>query len=161
MKIIVTGAAGFIGFHLCKHLCERGDDIVGIDNFNNYYSVKLKRDRADILRRFKNFSMCELDICDGDFLDDIFRHEGETKIDRVVHLAAQAGVRYSLDHPHEYIETNIVGFHNVIECAKQYDVGGFIYASSSSVYGNNRGENRERQKIAKPNLFICRYQGVQ
>ena len=151
MKIIITGAAGFIGFHLCKKLCERGDTVVGIDNFNKYYSVKLKRDRAKKLRSFKSFTMNEFDICKADHVEDLFRHEDkEGRINRIVHLAAQAGVRHSIEYPKEYINTNIVGFHNVLECAKDYGVEGFIYASSSSVYGNNRGENREAQKIAKP-----------
>lgn len=151
MKHIITGAAGFIGFHLSKALCERGDTVIGIDNFNDYYNPKLKRDRAKILKKFKNFTINEFDICDWDVVDDVFNYEDkEGRIDRVIHLAAQAGVRHSLQVPGEYVQTNIVGFHNILECAKQYGAKGFIYASSSSVYGNNRAVNKESQKIMKP-----------
>jgi len=134
MKILVTGAAGFIGCFTAKRLLERGDTVVGLDNFNPYYDVKLKEARANLLRGFDNFSMARLDLADRDGMEKLFARE---KFDRVVHLAAQAGVRYSLENPHAYIDSNIVGTLHVLEGCRQHRVEHLVYASSSSVYGAN------------------------
>ena len=133
MKVLVTGAAGFIGMHCAKRLLERGDDVVGVDNLSPYYSVQLKRDRLAQLRHPK-FNFAELDIADADGLSKCF---DRAKPDRVLHLAAQAGVRYSLENPAAYIQTNLVGFANVLECCRRHRPAHLVYASSSSVYGAN------------------------
>lgn len=133
-RILVTGAAGFIGFHLSKSLLEDGFDVFGIDNLNNYYDSKLKQDRLDILGNYSNFDFKKIDILDKDSLQNVFNN---FKPNKVVNLAAQAGVRYSLENPYAYIDSNIVGFLNIIELCRNNDVEGFIYASSSSVYGGN------------------------
>ena len=135
MKILVTGSAGFIGFYISKYLLERGDEVVGLDNFNDYYEVSLKEDRDKILEKYGNFRLYRGDLENLDFVKKIFK---ENKINKVCHLAAQAGVRHSLIYPHSYIQTNLVGFTNLIDEAKNADVKDFIYASSSSVYGNNK-----------------------
>jgi UDP-glucuronate 4-epimerase len=132
MKILVTGSAGFIGFHLIKKLLARGDEVVGLDNFNSYYDPKLKEARNAKLVEHKNFTLIKGDILDKETIDKAI-----TGVDRVCHLAALAGVRYSLEHPEEYISNNIVGFFNVIDAVKRHEIPGFIYASSSSVYGGN------------------------
>ena len=134
MKILVTGAAGFIGAFTAKKLLERGDDVVGLDNFNDYYDVSLKEARAEFLAPFENFTMVRIDLADRDAVAALFADEG---FDRVVHLAAQAGVRYSLENPHAYIDSNIVGMLHVLEGCRSSDVGHLVYASSSSVYGAN------------------------
>jgi len=133
-KILVTGAAGFIGFHLSKSLLEDGYEVLGIDNVNNYYDPKLKWARLDILKKYSNFKFERINIAERDTLTDIFVNYKPTK---VVNLAAQAGVRYSLTNPYAYMESNLVGFINIIELCRHNDVEGFIYASSSSVYGGN------------------------
>ena len=138
MRVLVTGVAGFIGFHVARRLLARGDRVVGIDNLNDYYDVSLKRDRLAVLAKHGNaasFRFLELDINDAAGIEHLF---GEQAIDRVIHLAAQAGVRYSLENPRAYIEGNIVGFFNVLEASKVAHVDHFVYASSSSVYGNNK-----------------------
>ena len=132
--IAVTGAAGFIGFHTSKQLLERGDTVVGLDNFNDYYDVSLKEARAAILDDFDKFSMHRIDLADRAAMDALFANE---KFDKVVHLAAQPGVRHSIDHPHAYVESNIVGFLNVLEGCRHNGVDHLVYASSSSVYGAN------------------------
>lgn len=134
MKILVTGAAGFIGFHLSIYLLKRGDDVVGLDNLNDYYDVSLKTDRLDILRNHQNFSFIKADLADRAALDKVF---AEHRFDRVVNLAAQAGVRYSIENPHAYIDANIVGFMNILEACRHNKVEHLVYASSSSVYGSN------------------------
>ncbi len=134
-NILVTGCAGFIGMHLCKSLMDEGNKVLGIDNLNDYYDVKLKHNRLSRLKKFANFSFLNFNISNLEKLNYAF--EG-FKPDKVVNLAAQAGVRYSLENPHAYIETNIVGFMNILECCKTYNVLGLIYASSSSVYGGNK-----------------------
>jgi len=134
MKILVTGAAGFIGSTLSLRLLERGDEIVGVDNLNDYYEVSLKTARLARLTPFKNFKFFQVDIADRVAIEALFKAE---KIDRVVHLAAQAGVRYSLTNPHVYIESNVVGFLNILEGCRQNLIEHLIYASSSSVYGAN------------------------
>jgi UDP-glucuronate 4-epimerase len=134
MKILVTGAAGFIGFHVSRFLCERGDEVIGIDNINDYYEVSLKEARLEQLRPYDNFLFIKLDIADRQGLDKLF---AEQKFDRVVHLAAQAGVRYSIENPHAYADSNLVGFLNILEGCRHNKVEHLVYASSSSVYGAN------------------------
>ncbi len=134
MKILVTGAAGFIGFSTAKQLLERGETVVGLDNFNDYYDVSLKGARAAILDGYDNFTMLRLDLEDREAMDTLFDQE---KFDKVVHLAAQAGVRYSLENPHAYIDSNIVGTLHILEGCRHKDVDHLVYASSSSVYGAN------------------------
>jgi UDP-glucuronate 4-epimerase len=133
MKVLVTGAAGFIGMHVCRRLLARGDEVLGLDNLNAYYEPRLKRDRLRQLPD-KRFSFVEQDICDRAAMDQLFAAEG---LDRVVHLAAQAGVRHSLTHPHDYVDSNVTGFLNVLEGCRRHEVGHLTYASSSSVYGGN------------------------
>jgi len=134
MKILVSGAAGFIGFHLTIYLLKRGDDVVGLDNLNDYYDVKLKTDRLDILRNHQNFTFIKADLSDRAAIDKVF---AEHHFDRVINLAAQAGVRYSIENPHAYIDANIVGFMNILEACRHNKVEHLVYASSSSVYGSN------------------------
>jgi UDP-glucuronate 4-epimerase len=134
-KILVTGAAGFIGYHLAKSLLARGEQVVGIDNLNDYYSVQLKRDRLQQLLPNNGFQFVEADLADGTAMKQLF---AEHKFERVAHLAAQAGVRYSLTNPDAYIQSNIVGFCNVLEGCRHNGVGHLMYASSSSVYGTNK-----------------------
>jgi UDP-glucuronate 4-epimerase len=134
LKILVTGAAGFIGFHTAKQLLERGDTVVGLDNFNDYYDVRLKESRAAVLDNYDAFSMVRIDLADRPAMEALFAKE---KFDKVINLAAQAGVRYSIENPHSYIDSNIVGFLNILEGCRHNDVQHLTYASSSSVYGAN------------------------
>lgn len=134
MKILVTGAAGFIGMFVAHALLERGDEVVGIDNLNDYYSVRLKQDRLKTLQARPGFRFAQIDIADQGALHELFAAES---FDRVVHLAAQAGVRYSLQNPHAYAQSNLVGFVNVLEGCRHHSVDHLVYASSSSVYGGN------------------------
>ncbi len=133
MKILITGAAGFIGFSLARRLLGRGDSVVGIDNLNDYYPVELKRARLAEIQD-PAFRFIEMDIADRKALPGLFAAE---RFDCVVNLAAQAGVRYSIDNPWAYIDSNLVGFANILECCRHYPVGHLVYASSSSVYGGN------------------------
>ncbi len=133
MKILVTGSAGFIGMHVAQRLLARGDQVVGIDNLNDYYDVNLKLARLEQLRK-PGFEFEKMDVADGAAIEGLFaRH----RFDRVVHLAAQAGVRYSLINPHEYVRSNITGFLNILEACRHHPVQHLVYASSSSVYGGN------------------------
>jgi UDP-glucuronate 4-epimerase len=134
MKYLVTGAAGFIGMHVSAALLDRGDDVVGLDNLNSYYTVQLKRDRLTHLRQKARFTFQELDLADRERLPQLFTSE---KFDVVINLAAQAGVRYSLTNPHVYVDSNIVGYVNVLEACRHSGVKHLVYASSSSVYGAN------------------------
>ena len=134
-KILVTGAAGFIGFHLAESLLKDNFNVCGIDNINDYYDVKLKNDRIDILKKYSNFNFNQVDISNFESTSNIFKN---FQPDKVVNLAAQAGVRYSIDHPFAYLNSNIVGFLNIIELCKTQNIKGLIYASSSSVYGGNK-----------------------
>lgn len=134
MKILVTGAAGFIGFHLSKRLLSRGDEVVGIDNLNDYYDVNLKLSRIKLIETDDKFTFIKMDIADREAMEKLF---AEHRFDRVVNLAAQAGVRYSIENPHAYISANIVGFTNILEACRHNKVAHLSYASSSSVYGAN------------------------
>ena len=136
-KILVTGTAGFIGFHLAQALLDKGESVVGLDNLNDYYSVQLKRDRLAQLQGRAGFEQYEIDLSDQAAVRELFESQ---RFDRVVHLAAQAGVRYSLTHPHAYIDSNIVGFMNILEGCRHTQVGHLLYASSSSVYGSNKAQ---------------------
>lgn len=148
LKILVTGSAGFIGFHTAKKLLDRGDYVIGIDNFNNYYDPNLKEDRNKILKKYKNFKLYRIDFSDIKKLEKVFKKE---KIDKICHLGAQAGVRYSLKQPEAYIKSNIVGMANILEMARKYKVKDFIFASSSSVYGNNKKVPfSEKDNVDKP-----------
>ena len=134
MAILVTGAAGFIGFHLAERLLARGETVIGLDNLNDYYEVGLKEARLARLQAQAGFAFHRLDLADRAGMERLF---GDESIDRVVHLAAQAGVRYSLTHPHAYAESNLTGFLHVLEGCRSRSVAHLVYASSSSVYGGN------------------------
>jgi UDP-glucuronate 4-epimerase len=134
MKILLTGAAGFIGSHVAHRLLGRGDTVVGLDNLNAYYDPQLKRDRLQPLTERPGFSFVQMDVEDRAGMPALFERE---RFDRVVHLAAQAGVRYSIDHPLSYGQSNLVGFLNMLEACRQARIGHLVYASSSSVYGSN------------------------
>jgi len=133
-RVLITGAAGFIGFHLSMRLLKNGCHVTGIDNLNSYYDVKLKEARLEKLTSFENFSFYKMDISDKKSLEKIFN---STKYDVLVNLAAQAGVRYSIENPHAYVDSNIVGFVNLLEACRHNDVKHLVFASSSSVYGAN------------------------
>ena len=133
MKVLVTGAAGFIGFHLCNQLLSRGDKVIGLDNLNDYYDVNLKKSRLESIKN-KNFIFVELDLLDKQSLQKVF---SEHQFDTVVNLAAQAGVRYSITNPDTYISSNVVGFLNILESCRANNISHLLYASSSSVYGMN------------------------
>ncbi|MGD9731515.1 MAG: NAD-dependent epimerase [Desulfamplus sp.] len=134
-NVLITGAAGFIGFYLSKRLLEDGCNVIGIDNLNTYYDVNLKKSRLEILETFTQFKFIRVDIAERERLEDIFK---QNQIDVVVNLAAQAGVRYSLENPHAYVESNIVGFVNLLECCRHHNIKHLVFASSSSVYGANK-----------------------
>ena len=133
-KVLVTGAAGFIGFHLSERLTKLGNEVIGLDNLNDYYEVNLKIDRLRQIEGRENFRFLRLDLADRNSMSDLFSKEG---FDVVVNLAAQAGVRYSLINPHAYIENNISGFLNILEGCRRHQVKHLVFASSSSVYGAN------------------------
>jgi len=134
MNILVTGSAGFIGFHTSLFLLNKKIKVCGIDNLNNYYDTQLKKDRLNILKKFENFSFIKCDLTDIDTIDRLME---ENHITHIINLAAQAGVRYSLKNPHAYVNSNLVGFVNILELARKYKVKKLVYASSSSVYGDN------------------------
>ena len=134
MTILVTGIAGFIGSHLAKNLLKRGESILGIDNLSDYYDVNLKKDRLNNLKTYKNLTFENIDISNYDDLEKVIK---KYKISKVCHLAAQAGVRYSLEAPMEYIKSNIVGHLNILEICRNLNIKNLVYASSSSVYGGN------------------------
>jgi len=134
MKILLTGAAGFIGMTTALRLLARGDEVVGLDNLNDYYSVQLKQDRLARLTPHANFRFVKLDVADREGMAALFAAE---RPERVIHLAAQAGVRYSLQNPHAYVDSNLVGFMNILEGCRHQGVQHLVYASSSSVYGGN------------------------
>ena len=134
MKILITGAAGFIGYHASKRFLDEGHTVIGIDNLNDYYSVQLKKDRLAQISSDK-FTFHKIDIADFHLLEQIFQTE---KFDIVINLAAQAGVRYSIENPHAYTQSNLVGFSNILELCRQHQIKHLVYASSSSVYGANK-----------------------
>lgn len=134
MVILVTGVAGFIGYHTARALLERGDTVVGLDNLNDYYDVTLKQARLQQLESFEDFRFKHLDLVDRAGIDALF---SDYQFARVIHLAAQAGVRYSLTNPHAYVDSNLVGFMNLLEACRHQATPHFVYASSSSVYGGN------------------------
>jgi UDP-glucuronate 4-epimerase len=133
-KVLVTGAAGFIGYHLAERLCGDGYDVVGLDNLNPYYDVRLKEARLECLKKKSNFTFASMDLTERKQMQDLFARSG---FDVVVNLAAQAGVRYSLENPHAYVDSNLVGFVNLLECCRHHAVRHLVFASSSSVYGAN------------------------
>lgn len=134
MKILVTGAAGFIGFYLAKKLLQLGHEVIGLDNINEYYDVSLKLARLNQIKAEKNFTFHKLDLIQRNNLTALF---AENNFDVVINLAAQAGVRYSLENPHAYVDSNLVGFVNILECCRNYHIKHLVFASSSSVYGFN------------------------
>ena len=134
MKILVTGSAGFIGFHTSKRLLDSGHDVIGLDNLNTYYDINLKKDRLKILQGYDGFTFHKIDLKDQDVVESLFKKESPQ---RVIHLAAQAGVRYSIDHPQLYVQSNIIGTFNILEGCRLNKVEHLVYASSSSVYGLN------------------------
>ncbi len=133
--VLVTGAAGFVGFHLSKYLLVKGIQVVGIDNLNDYYDVSLKLGRLNLLKQESNFTFEQIDLSDRQKLNDLF---SRYNFDRVINLAAQAGVRYSLENPHAYVDSNLVGFVNILEACRHHQIKHLVYASSSSVYGANK-----------------------
>ena len=134
MKILVSWTAGFIGYHACKLLLDNGHEIIGIDNLNDYYDINLKKHRLSLLKKYKTFVFYKIDIQDHQSLENIFK---KYKFDYVLHLAAQAGVRYSIENPSIYIQSNITGFLNILEACRHNNIKHLVYASSSSVYGLN------------------------
>ncbi|PJE80352.1 UDP-N-acetylglucosamine 4-epimerase [invertebrate metagenome] len=134
MKYLITGCAGFIGFYTARRLCEMGHDVIGLDNLNTYYDPRLKYARLDQLKTHNNFHFIKLDLAHREGVDSLFREE---MFDRVIHLGAQAGVRYSLKNPMAYVDSNLVGMMTVLEGCRHYDIEHLVYASSSSVYGMN------------------------
>lgn len=135
MTVLITGAAGFVGFHVAKRLLSSGKKVFGVDNLNSYYDVQLKHDRLKQLERFENFSFQKIDIADRDAIKQLF---SQRKFASIVHLAAQAGVRYSIENPYAYGESNLTGFLNILEGSRVQQVKHLVYASSSSVYGANK-----------------------
>ncbi len=148
VKVLLTGAAGFIGFHTAKALLERGDEVLGLDNLNAYYDPALKASRLDILNREAGFRFLKLDICDAAAMLQLFERE---RFQRVVHLAAQAGVRYSIENPDAYVQSNVTGFLHVLEGCRRGHAEHLVYASTSSVYGaNTRMPFSEQQNTDHP-----------
>jgi UDP-glucuronate 4-epimerase len=153
MKLLVTGAAGFIGFHTSLVLLERGDSVVGLDNLNEYYDVTLKQARLALLQRYPNFRFVKLDLADRTQMPALFAQE---RFQRVIHLGAQAGVRYSISNPLAYIDSNVVGFANVLEGCRHHGVEHLVYASTSSVYGaNTRMPFSVHQNVDHPLSFYA------
>jgi len=152
MKILITGSAGFIGFHLAQKLLKNKKyKIIGIDNLNNYYDIKIKNQRNRILKKNKNYNFFKIDISNNKKVEKLFK---KYKFDFIFHLAAQAGVRYSIDHPREYIDNNFLGFFNIIENSKKYKIKRLFYASSSSVYGESKSfPLNEKEKILPKNIY--------
>ena len=135
MKILITGTAGFIGYHLSKKLLDESYQVIGIDNLNDYYDPSLKQSRLEILGKYNNFNFQKVDLKDKTGIDNIFETQRPT---HVINLAAQAGVRYSIENPHAYVDSNLIGFMNILEACRNYPVEHLLYASSSSVYGGNK-----------------------
>jgi len=153
--VLVTGAAGFIGFHLAHRLLTEGYTVVGIDNLNPYYDVELKKARLRELSPFDDFEFHEIDLSHLDALTALFK---EKRFDVVVNLAAQAGVRYSLENPHAYVDANLVGFVNLLECCRHYGTKHLVFASSSSVYGANTKMPFSVHDNVPSGLLVCGHQ---
>jgi len=134
-KILITGAAGFIGYFLSEHLLKNGHSVIGIDNLNDYYDIQLKKDRLTNLEKFSEFTFYKVDLKDKQAIDKLF---SDNRPEYVINLAAQAGVRYSIENPYAYVDSNLIGFVNILEACRQYPVKHLLYASSSSVYGGNK-----------------------
>jgi UDP-glucuronate 4-epimerase len=151
-NILITGAAGFIGFSLCKKLLKnKNNNIIGIDNLNSYYSIKLKKNRLNILKKKNNFIFLKIDLIDQKKLKSIFN---KYKFDKVYNFAAQAGVRYSYINPQSYCNSNIIGFNNVLKFVKEYNIPEFYFASSSSVYGDSKPyPKKEKSKLYPSNIY--------
>ena len=151
MKVLITGCAGFIGFNFSKYLLEKKYSVVGIDNINDYYSISLKKNRLKELKKFKKFNFFKIDLINQNKLNKIFN---KNKFTSVFHFAAQAGVRYSVEYPSKYIESNIRGFFNILEIIRKKNIKKFFYASSSSVYGNsNNFPLKESQDLKPTNTY--------
>ncbi len=152
MKILITGIAGFIAFNFTKELCKNKNlKVVGIDNFSDYYSVKLKRQRVQNLKKLKNFRFIKLDLIEKKKIFQIFK---QNRFDEVYNFAAQAGVRYSMENPTTYVDTNVCGFSNLISAAKEFNIKKFYYASSSSIYGDsNQFPLNEKEKVYPKNIY--------
>ena len=150
MKILITGCAGFIGFSLAHKLLQnKSNTIIGIDNIDNYYDIKIKKDRLNKLKKFNNFKFLKVDICNKKKIEKVFKNYKNIKV--VINLAAQAGVRYSFINPDKYIDVNIKGFFNMIDISKKYKINLFLFASSSSVYGDNKSKKlKENDNTIKP-----------
>ena len=147
MSIVVTGCAGFIGYHLCLNLLKNNKNVIGIDSINNYYSIKIKNDRLKKLKAYKKFKFYKIDLIKYNTLNKIFK---SNKINIVIHLAAQAGVRYSIKNPYSYTKNNLVAFSNIIEFCKVYKIKHLLFASSSSVYGNLKKFPLSEKYVCKP-----------
>lgn len=155
MKVLLTGVAGFIGYHVAMHLLARGDTVIGVDNLNDYYDVRLKQARLDSIythAHAANFQFIQLDLAEQQPTIDLFT---EAQPDYIVHLAAQAGVRYSLENPHVYISSNIVAFTNILEACRKIKPKHLVYASSSSVYGGNTKLPFSENDHGLPCKLIC------
>jgi len=152
MRILVTGCVGFIGFHLCKELLKKKNiEILGLDNINSYYSTKLKKLRLNYLKKNRGFKFIKLDISNYSKLETIFK---KNKFDIIINLAAQAGVRYSIINPIEYVSSNTLGFSNILDLSKKYKIQKLFYASSSSVYGDQKGfPIKENRKLSPKNMY--------
>ena len=148
MKFIVTGCAGFIGMHVAKKILENGDEVLGFDNINSYYSVKLKKDRLSILKKFKKFKFLKIDISNKKVIKTIYNYKPK----KIIHLAAFAGVRHSIRKPHDYVESNILGYLNILEGCRFSNCKHLIYASSSSVYGVMIKKFSPKTNLAQPHL---------
>ena len=150
-RILVTGSAGFIGFHLCKELLKKKIFVIGIDNLDNYYDVNLKKKRLQILKKYRNFKFLNIDIINKKKLTNAFIQH---KFRYIFHLAAQAGVRYSIENPKKYIDTNICGFQNILDLSKKFKIKHLLYASSSSVYGINREKKLDESKPSEHPISV-------
>ena len=153
MRVLVTGAAGFIGYHVAERLLARGDEVIGLDNLNPYYDPSLKEARLARLRARSAFRFEKLDLADRVGMETLF---GTAAVDRVVHLAAQAGVRYSIENPHAYVESNLVGTLHVLEGCRRNRVEHLVFASTSSVYGANTKMpfSQRRQSPSRPSWWL-------
>ena len=152
MNILISGCAGFIGFHLAKKLCDLNFSVIGIDNLNNYYDVNIKKNRVKLLKNYKNFQFKKIDLTNKNSLQKVFKK----RIDVVFNLAAQAGVRFSIKYPRNYFESNLLGFFNILDLSRKNKIKYFFYASTSSVYGNSQFKKlSEKHSVEKPIQFYA------